>query len=358
MNRKISMLEIGVINYFIIRSFFVGITFNYLINTTAQDSWIPILICFIPSVLYIFHINKFMQYKTSKNSAEKINILFKKPFSYIFIFIVCIIFFCIVVFNFINLNNFIHSQFLNKTPVLIISIAFIISIYYMLSKGIHAISRTSLILFFISIFLYIFTFTGLIGFFKFDNMFPLFQANVPDYLKGISSILAYNISPMILISIIPKDIMENKNLKKTLIISYFISIVSLLIVLITTIGIFGIELCNVYEYPEFHILKNISIFGLSAKIDSILVIQWLFDMYIFSVLGIYFIEKNISSIFKVNNKMIYFILCVLVVISTSFISKHNIFYNNVFVEYIHIFSNILFLILILLVSLKLKKSTS
>lgn len=357
MNRKISMLEIGALNYFIIRAFFVGIIFNYLIRTTSQDGWIPIILSFIPSIFYILFLNKFMEYEPNKNSVEKINHLFKKPFSYVFIFFVCILFFCITVFNFINLNNFIHSQFLNKTPIVVISIAFMISMFYMLIKGIHTITRTSLILFFMSMFLYIITFLGLLGLFKFDNLLPMFQAKIPDYFKGVSAILAYNVSPIILLSVIPKDMIDKKNLKKTLFISYFVSIISLFIVFVTTVGIFGIELCNVYEYPEFHILKNISLFGMSAKIDSILVIQWLFDMYVFSVVCIYFIEKNISAVININKKIIYFILSILIIISTVFVSKYNIFYNNIFVEMIHLFINAIFIGMIILVLIKLKNTS-
>ena len=43
-----------------------------------------------------------------------------------------------------------------------------------------------------------------------------------------------------------------------------------------------------FIFPEFQVLKQISLIGISSRIESILAIQWLFDLFIFN-------SKNITS---------------------------------------------------------------
>ena len=67
------------------------------------------------------------------------------------------------------------------------------------------------------------------------------------------SVITYNVLPLYLLLIIPKNDIDNKYFFKHITISYIIGSISLFLVLITTIGVFGINLCNLYEYPEFKI---------------------------------------------------------------------------------------------------------
>ena len=52
--RKITNFEYATLNYFITRSFLVGVTFNALINVMRRDSWIIPILSIPISILFVF----------------------------------------------------------------------------------------------------------------------------------------------------------------------------------------------------------------------------------------------------------------------------------------------------------------
>lgn len=356
MKDKISNLELGVLNYFLTRAFFIGITFNCLIKFMKQDSSIIPLISIILGYIIICLNNIIFNYKPNLNVAEKIKTLFKGKSSTILIlliFILCLNF-CFI--NSVNLNNFIHSQFLAKTPVLVICIFFMIAAVYVLSKDILSISRTSVILFYIGFSLFLLTAIALIPTAELSNLKPIFQFKFKNIFEALNCYYAFNLTPIFLLTIIPKDTIKSKNIKLTLLISYIVSAITLFLVIFFTIATFGFELTKLYEYPEFNVLKHVSLLGIASRIESILVIQWIFDIFIYNVISLYFMSKCISTITNFNNqfKLINIILAVLIVFLTQVFSRYNIFMNNILIKYTSIITTIVTIFITLLIVLKIK----
>ena len=356
-DRKISNFEFATLNYFLTRAFLIGITFNALINALKQDSWIIPLISIIPAILIILFLNYIINYKPNLNIAEKILKLFNKNLAKFILVILIILEFSISVLNYLNMNNFIQSQFLNKTPILAISIMVMLTTFYIINKGINVICRTSNILFYIGVFLLSLSFLGLIPMFKIDNLKPFFTSSIKNYTNALNNFYSFNILPMFLLTIIPKDKLKNPKIKKTLIISYIVSAISLFLVVLQTIATFGYELTMLYEYPEFFVLKHVVLINLSSRVESILIIQLLFDIFIYNIFNIYFIGniiKHISNYKKVS--IIYLIVCTLLVISTVLISKYNIYLDNIIVNFFPIVTSILSTLIIILICIKIKMS--
>lgn len=356
-NRKISNFEFATLNYFITRAFLIGVTFNAIINAMKQDSWIIPLLSIIPAFILIYFINYIMSYEPSLDLPQKIIKLFKKKIGIFIIFIMSLIFFIMGIINYLNLNNFVQSQFLSKTPMLAIAIMFAIGTYYILSKGIDVVCRTSNVLFYISMVLFVLSLIGLLPEFKLDNLKPFFTSDLDNYVQGLNDYYAFNVVPMLLLMIIPKDKIKNPKLKQTLIISYLLSTITLFLIVFQTISVFGYELSLLYEYPQFLVLKHVTLAGLSSRIESILIMQLLFDILILNTFIIYFISRNIHSTFKIRKaNLVYFIICSLMVISTIYVSKYNIYIDNLIKNIIPTVTSIFSIIIILLICIKIKMS--
>ena len=280
-NKKITNFEFASLNYFVTRAFLVGITFNALINVMKRDSWIIPLISIPLDVLFILIINKIIDYEPDLNLPQKVIKLLGKKIGSIILIFISIYIFMMAILNYLTLNNFIQSQFLTRTPLMAIAILFMITIFYILCKGINVIARTSNILFYINAFLFIISFTGLISSFKLENLQPMFMSSTNDYLSGINSYYAFHIAPMFLLTMIPKNRIDNPKVKITLIISTIISSITMFAVIFATLSTLGYELTALYEYPEFHVLKQATLVGASSRIESILVIQLIFDIFIY-----------------------------------------------------------------------------
>ena len=353
--RKITNFECATLNYFVTRAFLVGMTFNALINVMKRDSWIIPLISIPLDIIFIFIINRIIDYEPDLNLPEKLIKLFGKKIGKIFIIFICIFALIMGTLNYLTLNNFIQSQFLTRTPLIAIAILFMITIFYILCKGINVIARTSNILFYINALLFIISFSGLISSFDFSNLQPMFQSSIKDYLSGINSYYAFHIAPMFLLTMIPKNKIDIAKVKKTLIISTIISSITMFSVVFATLSTLGYELAALYEYPEFHVLKQATLVGASSRIESILVIQLIFDIFIYITLIVYLMGNGIKEIIKVKKiNIIYFICCVLLVITTTYAAKYNIYIDNLMVKIIPIISMIFTIIITLLIYFKIK----
>ena len=210
---------------------------------------------------------------------------------------------------------------------------------------------------------YSFSFSGLISSFDISNLKPMFQSNTTDYLSGINSYYAFHIVPMFLITMIPKNSVEKPKFKKTLIISTIISSISMSAVIFATLSTLGYQLTALYEYPEFHVLKQATIVGASSRIESILVIQLIFDIFIYCTLIIYMFGNNIKEIFQFKKiNYIYLFGCILIIIGTIFAAKYNIYVDNLMINIIPIISTIFTLSVTLITYFKIifskKKKTS
>ncbi len=352
---KLENFDVGTLNYFITRAFLTGFLFNSLLNLVKQDSWfIPIIgiiigIVFSLLVVYIFN------YKPNLNFSEKLISLFNKKLGIILILIFCIFCFFMCTLTYLNINNFIHGQFLNKTPTLAIVIVCIIAIYYILIKGLNVIAKTGNILFYIAMILFFISFIGLLPFIEIENLKPFLNNKPANYLESLNCFYSFNIVPMIFLTILPKEKINNPKLKRTLIFSFILSALTMFIVMFSTLATFGYELTSLYKYPEFHVLKNISLMGLQARIESILIIQCIFDFFMFIVLTIYFIANSIKSIMKVKNiNLLYAILCIFLVILTNYFSKYNVFLDDFALKYVQIPTTIFSIIFISLICIKIK----
>ena len=355
--KKLNNMEFSILNYFLTRAFFIGITFSCLTRIIKQDAWIVPLISIFIGLMFILLINYIFNYKENMCISEKIKNLFNSKISILINILLILIAIFYNIANSVNLNNFIHTQFLNKTPILVISILFMLVILYILTKGINVITETSVVIFYVCVMLVFISFIGLSAKFSLPNLKPLFQYNSKELFKSLRFYYAFNITPMLFLTIIPKSNIKNPKIIKSISLSFILSTITTFISIILILGVFGYELTTLYEYPEFQVLKQISLIGVSSRIESILVMQWLFDLFIFNVFIIYFICNNIKKIANkkdLNINLIYLIYCTLLVLVLNYISNYNIYIENFILRYAYNYISIITIFLTIFICIKIK----
>lgn len=323
--------EYSVLTYFISRCFFAGVAIHNVTYIAKQDSWISFIIAFIVGLL------PFALFYTLLNFEPSLNIvkLTKKYCGKFVGTIINLIFICSLTFHasivLWNLSNFINSQFLFKTPILVISIFFMIPVIYTVNKGFKTIGRTSMVLFLMTVIIYLLSLFSLVGEADLSNIFPMFENGVIPILDGALVSLSYCVIAIYPLLIIPKnDIEDNKNLGKSLLIFYFINFISMFIVIFLIITIFGEPLTNLYQYPEFHILKTVNVANFFQRVESILSFQWLFDFAVGLMVFIYYLKTAIQQTFNFENK---FDKLLIIIISSVIIYLSTIIFKNNTVAY-------------------------
>ena len=354
-DKKMSNFELASMNYFLTRAFLIGATFNFFIQIIKQDSWILPIIGFVFHVLIILIINYIINYKPEYDFADKLLNLFSNKWGIILITIIIVAQFSLLVINYLGMIGFVQNLFLNKTPLIVINILFGLTIFYISIKGINTISRTSNILFYISVFIVILSFIGLIHVFDLNNLRPSFTLPTSDYLKGFNFFYSFSILPIMLLTSIPKDYIKNPKIKKTLMLSSLVSCISIFLIVFQTISTFGYELVSLYKYPEFVTLKHFSLIPLMTRFESILVLPLIFDGFVYCMITIYFIVSSIKSISKnINTNTLYLLLCLALIAISTIISRYSIYIYSTILDYLPVIFGSIITILIIIICVKIK----
>jgi len=325
---KLRCVEAAILVFFIIHGGIFGAGVNILVKTAEEDMWLACLIgCilgFIPFYAYISLSNA----HPDKNIFEIVESVFGKILGKVMVFIITLFAISFILFYFWNLTNLISSQYLYNTPQIFIYIIFAIPLIYILSKGIKVALQSIIIIFVITAIIYIITFFSLLPQSNFLNLMPILKDGILPVLEAALGFIAYSITPLLFIGSIPVHYYEDKeNYKKYMIIGYIISCLAVFAIPYLVITIFGIDLVQLYQYPEFQILKRVSIGGFIERIESTLSIQWIFELFVLITIGMYFIKQGIYHVFYIKNKNIKAVLNVVFLI-ISIIGSSIIFRNN------------------------------
>lgn len=322
--KKISSMEYNSLVWFLIRAGYIGVSISSLIAISGRDSWfsafIALIIGLIPFAMFCYLRN----YNPKMNICDLNVDLFGKFGKFVNIILALGVLF-VAQIAFLDMTHFINSQFLYKTPVWVISVVFIVPLAYSLFKGINAVSRTSLLLFYVVIAVIIFIILGVSSGIELENLMPMFTTDGTSIIHGALILVAYNVLPLFFLLIIPKNKLTGYSPKKTLLF-YFLAMLSLVNAAFTTIGIFGLDLSLLYEYPEFHLLKKVQIGNFVDRVESILSMEWILALFVLIMVAIYFVSRTFEQTFKAKektNNIFKIIICLFLLIVNQFIFTTN-----------------------------------
>ncbi len=330
MDRNIKIFEVNSLLYFILRASFIGLTITNLINISKVDSYLCPLIGGIVGLVFLIFYFKILNINPSQNIAQNILTYFGQKIGSVINCLLCLLVFIFSILLFYDLINFIGSEYLFNTPDIAIGILCLIPIIYILTKGLKVLCKTSSILFFLSIILYLLSVIGLFAQGNLSNLLPFLENGIHPVISGTISYIAYNILPIFLLCIIPKNnINNNTKFEKKAIIFYLIINFINFSVLFNILSVLGIDLASLYQYPDYQVLRRISIGGFVERIESLIAIQWMFCIFILLVLCFYYINSTIKESFKIKKNIIFsFIIPIVSIILSLSIFKNNTIANN------------------------------
>ena len=346
-DNKINSFGFSTLLVHLCSSSFFGVLSSYILNKSKTDTLLSLLIGFIIS-LFISSVS--LSLFNRKIIPKRINNLFN------IILILCSVFGYILLTY--RLTTFISNQYLVETPKYLISLLILILTFYTASKGIEVISRVSTITFYFTIINFLFDIFNLINKIKFDNFLPLFTTNYKNVL--ISSILfaLFFSVPTIYINSIKKDELTNKDKFK----KYYYLMISFSFIIIFTsvfisIGVSGIKINNLFDYPIYTTLKRIKLFNFLDSLENISISSWFLFIINSSSIILYYIFTSLKETFNLKNTKINYLIMIICFIIPNFIFSNNN-YNEI-PKYILIPSSILLLTFIIallnLILFKIKK---
>ncbi|MDE5538979.1 MAG: spore germination protein, partial [Bacilli bacterium] len=276
--------------YYLTRNLFLGFGFSLLFDKSTKDSYIGILLGMALGLLFMYGYSYIIKLKGKKTLKE----IFKNQqtlglITRIILLIVSVI---ILTYVLVIYKIFIVSFLLVSSPELFITIPFIILATMAAFKGIKGITRLSSSLVVVSI-----VFSVLIGACLFclvetTNLLPILTTPPMGILETTLTYAGISTFPNILILHITDN---SKGIIKT----YVLASILLFLAAICINGVLGEALVNIFRFPEYMVLKQIKLFNFIEKMENVLSIIWIIDLFITGSMAIYSIKEMMP---QKNNK--------------------------------------------------------
>ena len=146
--------------------------------------------------------------------------------------------------------------------------------------------------------------------------------------------------------IVQKDkISEKQNLSKYFTFFYFLSYLFAFLAIFLCLSSLGIYLCKIYQYPEYTVLKKISLFKFIERIENFIYIKWILNSFITLSLIIYHLSFSIK---KESRKLIPTISTLLLIFFSSYIFKNNTLFYFIGLHYFPIVCLALFILYLII----------
>lgn len=351
---KLTITQFACLIVFPILALFSGIGTHNTIKISEIDSYISViysyLLGFIPLLLFMLIFN----YKKELNITDKIKYLFGNILGTIINYIINILVLCIGIVLLYNISNFAISQFLAETPLLVFMLMLGTILVYNVSLGIENISRVAIIFLFIICILTVISTSGILPNFEMSNIKPILENGYTNPMKGGLILTLTNVIPTFILLIIPKTKIENnEKINKYLIIFYTLAFIFAFLAMLLTIGSLGIYLCDIYQYPEYTVLKKISLFKFLDRIENFIYVKWILSSVICLSLIIYYLNISIK---KDSKKILPIIIVgITIYLALNTFKNNTMFYNFILNVYPYICLLLLSVFLIIGVNIIIRK---
>lgn len=331
MKIKINNLSIASLLFLTLFYSIVGISSYIDISIAGIDTYIGIaigiIIGFIPLAIFLYLFN----FEDSSPIYIKTKIIFGKILGTIINYLIIIVYLIIGIIILFNISNFVVSQYLTRTPILLIMIVVGLTSLYIATKGIKVIANTSPIFVVIIMILFVIGVSGIFSDIKLDNLKPFLEYGLKKpLLVGLINSIMYT-APIYMLLIIPKrEIENNKKTNKYLIICYIVISVMIFGIAFSTSAVLGKYLLKTYLYPAYIALKRISILGFLDRIENLLSLQFFLSTLITISMIIYHNSK--CSEIKKGEIIIKGIITLIMIIGAHLLFSNNTAYNNFLIK--------------------------
>lgn len=272
--------------FFLTRSLFLGFGLDMIFDCSGKDTWLGIILGALLGLGFTYLFSLINEKKKDIPLKE----LFKNHrlvgfFTRIFYLFVSIL---ILVYILIIYKIFVVSFLLVSSPEIYVTIPFILLILYCAFKGIKVISRVANSLLPISILLIVIILFSLTGFIETTNFFPLLTMKPMGLFQTMIIYAGISTFPNVLMFQIRG---ESKGMMKM----YLFSSLTLLLAAISINGVLGEALVQIFRFPEYMVLKQIKLFVFIEKVENILSVVWILDLFITGVMATYSIKELLPT---------------------------------------------------------------
>ncbi len=280
------MKEKPFIIYFLTQSLFLGFGISILFSISSKDCYIGALLGLLIGFVIIYLYSKFLELKKKRNLKE---ILKQNKILGIFVYLLLIIAsYILLIYSLVIYKVFVASFMLIKTPEILLLIPIVIFGTYGAFKGLTVINRVAESLIPIALGLAAFAFLGVVGLFDTTNFLPILTTTPSNFFKTAITFAGISTFPNILT-------IHYQEKPKYMLTTYSLTCLLIIATIIYVNGILGEEIVHIYRFPEYMVLKQLKLFQFIEKVENILSIAWIFNIFILLMTSIHSIKELLPN---------------------------------------------------------------
>ena len=280
------MKEKPFIIYFLTQSLFLGFGISILFSISSKDCYIGALLGLLIGFVIIYLYSKFLELKKKRNLKE---ILKQNKILGIFVYLLIIIAsYILLIYSLVIYKVFVASFMLIKTPEILLLIPIVIFGTYGAFKGLTVINRVAESLIPIALGLAAFAFLGIVGLFDTSNFLPILTTTPTNFFKTAITFAGISTFPNLLT-------IHYQEKPKYMLTTYSLTCLLIIATIIYINGILGEEIVHIYRFPEYMVLKQLKLFQFIEKVENILSIAWIFNIFILLMTSIHSIKELLPN---------------------------------------------------------------
>lgn len=272
--------------YFLTRNLFLGYGLSLLMDRSSKDSYIGaflgIFIGLIIMAIYA-HIIKIKGDASLKEVFKSHKVLGMATRVLFLIISLGILLYALVIYKL-----FVVSFLLVASPVIFVTIPLIGLAIYVAFKGLKGITRVAGALVPISVTISILIYLSLTGLLEITNFLPILTTKPMNIITTALAFAGISTLPNILTLHFRGD---NKGMLKM----YGLATGLIVVMAIYVNGVLGEALLNIFRFPEYMVLKQIKLFQFIEKMENVLSIIWIFDLFITISMGVYSVKELVPE---------------------------------------------------------------
>ncbi|WP_445487768.1 GerAB/ArcD/ProY family transporter [Niallia sp. 03133] len=338
-----------------------ALVINYGLSA-GKDAWLATLIgtC-IGIILFILYYLLFLQYPKLPLTSYARKIL-GKYIGWAVGFLYVLYFLYITSRNVRDFGDLLISSTLRETPLIAISVPFILAICYVLILGVEVVARTSEV-FIVIIFLF-----GVAGNFlvlisgnmEFHNLLPFLENGWKPVLKTIPNIIPLPFGEMIVFTMLVPFLNEAKKVKKVWLSAMILSGVILSWTVSLNIAVLGVDVTEQATFPTLKTVGKIDLLDFIQRLDAIIVFTMFITVFFKASIFLYAAVIGIADLFKLksHHRILFPIGCIVIYISLIMAAnfQEHIAEGEKMRNYLHLPMVIIFPFLMILVSFIQKRN--
>ncbi len=334
------MIENGEINRFqfflLVVNFTIGsallIIPSSVISEAKQDAWISILLTILIGVFLQYVMITLATKYPSKTLIDIIELLLGKIFGKIIGLLYVWFFFHLASLVLRNIIDFIIITLITETPIVVLSIAIGISLFYYIKYGLEVIARSNELYSFGILIAIILTMLLVSPLMEGKNILPVLENGIKPILRGTLPIIGFPYAELVVFLMIVPYINNKKNLKKIFISAGATGGLVLFIVTLTSILVLNPLEPQSNIYATYNVARLINIGDFITRMETLIGLTFIVIASIKLVISYYSGILALSQITRISDYRPLLFPTLIIIITLSINLNKNIV-EELFVAY-------------------------